>query len=111
MINKFCGAKVVNYREISMNFPLKKFNLPSSSNLSSVHPLFPLLLGHLLDGVAEHGAGHLVGMLAEELAKEVHGYSFAHLAKHPSDGFVHEVVRMVEVDLGIAETPRRVALL
>jgi hypothetical protein len=50
-------------------------------------------------------------MLAEEVAEEIHGDALAHLAEHPADGLVHEVVGMVEMDLGIAEAPGGVAVL
>ena len=69
------------------------------------HPLLALGIGHLLDGIAEHGARHLVGMQMEEIAEEVHGYALAHLTEHPADGLVHQVVLMVQVDFCIAETP------
>ena len=52
-----------------------------------------------------------MGMLFEEVAEEVHADAFAHLAEHPTDRLVHEVVGMMQMHLGIAETPRRVALL
>jgi hypothetical protein len=50
-------------------------------------------------------------MLLQKVAQKVHTDALAHLAEHPSDGLVHEVVRVVEVHLGITETPRWVALL
>ena len=50
-------------------------------------------------------------MLTEEVAQQVHGDSLAHLAQHPAYGLVHQVVRMVQMDLGIAQSPRWVALL
>ena len=37
-------------------------------------------LSEFFNGVAEHGAGHFVGMLAEEIAKEVHGNSLTHFS-------------------------------
>ena len=67
------------------------------------------MLWHLLDGIAKHGARHLVGMLAEEVTEEIHGATFTHFAEHPTDGFVHEIVGMMEMDFGIAQTPRWVA--
>ena len=48
-------------------------------------------------------------MLAEKVAEEIHRDALAHLAKHPADGLVHEVVGMVEMNLGIAQAPRGVA--
>ena len=69
------------------------------------HPLFAFRLRHLLDGVAEHSAGHFVGVLAEEIAKEIYGASFTHLSEHPSNRFMHQVVRMVEMDFSIAQAP------
>ena len=74
-------------------------------------PVLAFWFRHLFDGVAEGGARHLVGMLVEEVAKEVHPYPFTHLAQHPAHRLVHEVVGMMEVDLSIAQAPRRVALL
>ena len=41
-------------------------------------------------------------MLAEEIAEEIHGDALSHLTKHPSNGFVHEVMRMVVVYFSIA---------
>ena len=76
-----------------------------------IQPLLSFFFGHLFDGVAKHGAGHLVGVLAEKLAEDIHRDTFAHLAEHPADSLVHEVVGMMEMDLGIAETPRGVTLL
>ena len=47
-----------------------------------------------------------MGMSTKEIAKEVDGRGrIAHLAEHPARGFVHQVVGMVEVNLGIAEAP------
>ena len=69
------------------------------------HPLFAFRLRHLLDGVAEHSAGHFVGMLAEEVTKDIHRDTLTHLTEHPADGLMHEVVGMVEMDLSISETP------
>ena len=69
------------------------------------------LLGHFLNGIAEHGARHLVGMQMEEIAEEVHGYALAHLTEHPADCFMHQVVGMMEMNLCVAQAPRRVALL
>ena len=71
----------------------------------------PLLVGHLLDGIAEGGTRHLVDVLAEEIAQQIHAAAFTHLAKHPTYGLMHQVVGMVKVPLGIAQTPRRVTLL
>ena len=75
----------------------------------SLHPVLTFWFGHLFDGVAEGRARHLVGMLAEEVAQEVHPYPFAHLAQHPADCLVHEVVGMMEMNLGIAQAPRGIA--
>ena len=44
------------------------------------HPLLALGIGHLFDGIAEHGARHFVGMLVEEVAEEVHRDALAHLS-------------------------------
>ena len=80
------------------------------------HPFLALLFRHLFDGVTEHGAGHCVGMLAEEVAQEVHASldlrsRLAHLAEHPTYGLMHEVVGVVQVDFGITQAPRWVALM
>ena len=79
--------------------------------LYGFHPVMPFIVAHLFDGVAEGCAGHLVGVLVEEIAEEIHGDTLAHFAEHPAYGFVHEVVGMVEVLLSIAKAPRRIALL
>lgn len=50
-------------------------------------------------------------MLAEKVAEEAHVVAFAHFSQHPTYGFVHEVVGVVQVYFGIAEAPRRVSLL
>ena len=75
------------------------------------HPHLPFPFRHLFDGIAEHGARHLMSMLMEEIAKQVHRDALAHLAEHPTYGLVHQIVGMVKVDLGISQTPRRVSLL
>ena len=49
-----------------------------------------------------------MGMLFEEVAEEVHADAFAHLAEHPTDCLVHEVVGMMQVHLGIAEDRKSV---
>jgi hypothetical protein len=36
-------------------------------NLFNAHPILALGGGEFLDGVAEHGARHFVGVLAEEI--------------------------------------------
>ena len=83
----------------------------SLHHLLDGHPVLPFLFRHLFDGVTEGGARHVVGMLAEEVAEEVHRDALAQLAEHPADSLVHEIVGMVEMDLGIAETPGGVAKL
>ena len=50
-------------------------------------------------------------MQLEEITEQVHGYTFAHLAEHPTHSLVHQVVRMVQMDFGITQTPRGVTLL
>ena len=42
-------------------------------------PFLALSLRQLLDGIAQHGAWHLVGVLTEEVAKQVE-MALAHLA-------------------------------
>ena len=74
-----------------------------------LHPLLPFVGGEVLDGVAEGGARHVVGVATEEVAEEVDADALAHFAQHPPDGFVHEVVGMVEVDFGVTQAPRGVA--
>jgi hypothetical protein len=44
-----------------------------------VHPVLSFLFRHLFDGIAQHGARHLMGMLTQEFTKQVHGTSFTHL--------------------------------
>ena len=48
-------------------------------------------------------------MLTKEIAQEIHRHPLAHFPKHPADGLMHQVVRMVEMDLGIAQAPRGIA--
>ena len=48
-------------------------------------------------------------MLAQEVAKQVHRDAFTHFAEHPTNSLVHEVVRMMQMDFSIAQTPRRVS--
>ena len=50
-------------------------------------------------------------MLAEKIAEEIHGDARAHFAEHPTNGFMHEVVRVMQVCLGIAKAPRGIAQL
>ena len=76
-----------------------------------MHPILALRLRHFLDGIAESRARHLMGMLTEEVAKQIHRDALTHLAQHPAHSLVHEVVGMMKVELGIAQAPRRVALL
>ena len=45
------------------------------------HLSFPFL--HLFDGIAKHGAGHFMRMLAQELPKQVHRHTLSHLTQHP----------------------------
>ena len=66
---------------------------------------------HLLDGIAEHGARHLVGMTVEEVAQQFDAASLAHLAEHPARCLLHQVVGVVQVHLCIAQAPGGVALL
>ena len=49
-------------------------------------------------------------VLVEELAKHIR-IALAHLSQHPTNGFVHQVVRMMQVFLRITPTPREFALL
>ena len=50
-------------------------------------------------------------MLTEELAQQIHRHTLAHFAQHPPHGFMHQVVRVVQVHLSITQAPRRVTLL
>ena len=79
--------------------------------LSSIntHPLFALRLRHLLNGVAEHGTRHLVSMLVEKVTEQIHGDALTQLAQHPPHSFVHQIMRMMQMDFGIAQAPRWVA--
>ena len=77
----------------------------------AIHPSFTLRFRHLLDGIAEGGARHLLGVLAKEIAQQVHAASLAHLAQHPARGLLHQVVRVVQVFLSIAQAPGWIALL
>ena len=52
-----------------------------------------------------------MGVLAQEVAQQFHADPLAHLAQHPADGFVHQVVRVMQVHFGVAQTPRSLALL
>lgn len=51
------------------------------------------LFGEFFDRVAQHGAGHLGGVLVEE-SQQWLCIAFADLAEHPAAGFVHEIVRV-----------------
>ncbi len=46
-----------------------------------------------------------MGMLAEEVAEQVHAAPLPHLTQHPADSLVHEVMRVVQVYLSIAQAP------
>ena len=69
------------------------------------HPVLSFYGFQLLYGVAQGGARHLEDVLAEEVAQQVGRHALAHLAQHPSHGFVHEVVGVLKVALGIAQAP------
>ena len=69
------------------------------------HPVLSFYGFQLLYGVAQGGARHLVDVLAEEAAQQVGRHALAHLSQHPSHGFVHEVVGVLKVALGIAQAP------
>ena len=67
-----------------------------------------LRLGEFLDGVAQHGAGHgLVAGLQVSLQSRL--VAFSRFAEEPADGFVDEVVGVVQEDVrdgeGVAELP------
>ena len=38
------------------------------SDCSKTHPIFPFFLIHLFNSITQHGAGHLMDMLAEKIA-------------------------------------------
>ena len=62
----------------------------------------PLRLGELLDGVTEHGAGH--GLVARKQIRLQGRFIFlAGFAEEPADGFVDEVVGVMEEDVGDGE--------
>ena len=46
-----------------------------------------------------------MGMLTEEVAKDIHPYPFTHLTQHPAHSLMHEIVGMMEMDLSIAQAP------
>ena len=48
-------------------------------------------------------------MLTEEITKEIYRDALAHLAEHPTYGFVHQIVRVMQMDFGIAQAPRGIA--
>ena len=73
--------------------------------LLEMHPVFSFFLRHLLNGIAEGGARHFMGMLAKKFTQEVHADVLTHLAKHPANSLVHQVVRVMQVDFGIAQAP------
>ena len=47
-----------------------------------------------------------MGMLTQEFTQEFHRAPLAHLPEHPSHRLVHQVVRMVQMNLRIPQTPR-----
>ena len=52
------------------------------------------------NGIAEHGAGHFVGMKVKKFIKHIFMPSLSHFAKHPSGRFVYQIMRMVEIASG-----------
>ena len=52
-----------------------------------------------------------MGVLAKEVSQHIHRDPFAHLAEHPANSLMHQVVWVVQMDLCIAQAPRGVALL
>ena len=75
---------------LSLNSPTKK-----SSWLTSplgVEPVSSFIGWHLLDGIAQSRAGHLMDMLLQELPQQVHTATLTHLAQHPAHSLV-QVIR------------------
>ena len=68
-----------------------------------IEPLLPLLLGQALDGIAQRRGGNGVNVALQEVAQQVLAHAFSHFTKHPSHGFVHQVVRVGQVLLSVAE--------
>ena len=44
-------------------------------------------------------------MLMKKITKQIHIYAFTHLAKHPPYSLVHQVMRMMEMNLCISQAP------
>ena len=68
-------------------------------------PLLTFRFRHFLNGITESGTRHVVGMLAEKVAQQVHATPLTHLTQHPADSLMHEVMRMVQVYLSISQAP------
>lgn len=66
-------------------------------------------LGRLFERVAEHGTRHRRCVCVEK-GDESALITFPHLAQHPTDGFVHEIVRVVEQKLAERERVGEVVL-
>ena len=69
-----------------------------------IEPHPPFLFWHSLNGVAECGAVHIL-MVNLEKSDEIQRTFLSHFAKHPTYSFMHEVVRVGEMDGGIFPNP------
>lgn len=67
--------------------------------------LLPALFGEALDGVAEHGPGHcLVAPIARQKRFQCGLVPLSGLAQEPANGFVDEVVGVMEENVGDGES-------
>ena len=69
------------------------FYNPALNTSPFAHQVLTFFGRKLLDGIAQHGTGHLQTMAFHKQAKSFH-IAFACLAQHPAYGFVHQVVLM-----------------
>lgn len=58
-------------------------------------PMLTFMLRHLLNGISQSSPGHLQTMFPEKITKSVY-VTLAHLAQHPADSLVHQVVMMAK---------------
>lgn len=79
------------------------FSLFTYHFLLTGHVAFAVFFVEVFEGVAEGGAGHGFVMLVEEGLEVGAAGTLADFAEHPADGFVNEVVFVIEQDLGDGE--------
>src|SRR5262249_39888879 len=85
-----------------ISWPIPISSSTTNSSLSHTEVMLALVGRKVLDGVAEHGGRHRVGVRIQEVDKPA-ALTLADLAQHPANSLLDQVVYVVQQDFGDSE--------